>query len=325
MGNSNPAILRVMITLLTGSNSFEISRELARRVAIFNGEAERVDGENLAVEALPQLIAGATLFADKRLVIISDLSSNKLVWQALPEWLERLSDDVDLILVELSLDKRTKTYRILQKVADVKDFPFFSERDSARVEQWVAEEAKRQGIKIDQRAIKELIKRSLAPAERGLPVIDQWQLANSLEKLSVIDEITVETVNIYIDLQPVDSVFELFESALRGDSDELSRLLSSLELREDPYKVFGLLSGQVFQLAALSAGNQSSSAIAKDIGVHPFAVNKLASHSKKLNIVKVRQIVVAMSQADEAMKSSKGLPWYLIEQALMKVVLIVKG
>ena len=273
----------------------------------------------MALESLPQLLSGATLFADKRLVVISELSENSSVWQALPDWLERLSDDVDLILVEPAPDKRTKAYKALQAAAEVKEFPLLTERDSFKAEQWLLAEAKDMGAKIDKPAVRELLKRSLLPADRGQPVIDQWQAFHSLEKLAVLGVITAEHVENYIDTQPVDSVFGVFETALRGDREALHQLLADLEPREDPYKVFGLLSSQVFQLAALATSEESPSDTAKAIGVHPFAASKLAPTAKKLSKSELRHIVLAMSEADEAMKTSKGTPWTLIEQALMKI------
>lgn len=313
-----------MITLFIGSNSFAITREIARREAAFSGEIEKIDGREVTLESLPQLLSGATLFADKRLVVISELSENSSVWQVLPEWLERLSDDVDLMLVEPAPDKRTKAYKALQVAAEVKEFPLLTERDSFKAEQWLLAEAKDMGAKIDKPAVRELLKRSLLPADRGQPVIDQWQAFHSLEKLAVLGVITAEHVENYIDIQPVDSVFGVFETALRGDREALHQLLADLEPREDPYKVFGLLSSQVFQLAALVANDQPSAETAKAIGVHPFALSKLAPMAKKLSKGELRRIVLAMSEADEAMKTSKGTPWTLIEQALMKIATVAR-
>ena len=308
-----------MITLLTGSNSFELSREVARRAAAFHGEVERVEGRDVSLDALAQLLMGATLFADKRLVIVNDLSENTAVWQALPDWLERLSGEVELILVEPNVDKRTKTYKALQKNAEVKEFQPLTERDSFKAEQWLLAEAKGMGAKTDKPALRELLKRSLLPADRGQPIIDQWQAFHSLEKLAMLGDITLEHVEKYIDVQPVDSVFGAFEMALKGDRRGLHELLVELEPREDPYKVFGLLSSQVFQLATLAASDAPPSEVAKAIGAHPFALSKLAPTAGKLSKRDLQVMVLAMSEADEAMKTSKGTPWTLIEQALMKI------
>jgi DNA polymerase III delta subunit len=313
-----------MITLLLGENSFEIERELSRLVAAFDGAPEKFDGAELEAWQLPDMLMGLSLFAEKRLVIIRGLSEGKQVWEALPDMLGRMSDDIHLVLIEPSIDKRTKTYKALQKVADVKEYPLWGERDRAKAERWIKEEAGRMGVTLDTAAARELLERSLAVTEKGQVMIDPWQVMHSLEKLAVLGEITVSTVQQYIDERPVDSVFSIFETALKGDPVVLHRLLSDIEPREDPFRVFGLLSGQVFQLATLALGDKPTGEVASAIGMHPFAAGKLAPHAKKLNKGQVREIVLVFAGADEAMKTSKGAPWILIEQALMKVTTAVK-
>ncbi len=98
-----------MITLLSGENSFEIDRQLRQIVAEFGGAAEKFDGVELEVRQLPDLLMGMSLFAAQRLVIIRELSANKGVWEVLPEWLERQSEDTHVVLIEPKPDKRTKT------------------------------------------------------------------------------------------------------------------------------------------------------------------------------------------------------------------------
>ncbi len=314
-----------MITVVTGENSYEIEQALAGLTADFGGEPEWFDGAELELRQLPDLLTGLSLFSKKRLVVIRGLASNKQAWDALPELLERMSDDIHLVLVEPSVDKRTKTYKALQKAATIKTFELWGERDSRQAERWVMEEAKRMGMKLDAAAVKLLIQRSFLLSGKGQPVIDQWQAKHALEKLSVLDEATPETVKTYIDEQPVETVFAVFETALRGDEVRLHQLLKDIEPKEEPFRVFGLLSGQVFQLAALQASDVPSNEVAKAIGAHPFAVSKLAPFAKKLSRQDVRRIVLAFKEADEAMKLSKAGPWVLIEQALAKVVLTVNG
>ena len=88
-----------MIYLLTGENTFELERRLKELVAGFDGDIERVDGEGLQNEQLPDLLSGVTLFSSKRLVVIKNASSNKSLWAVLGEWLEKEVGN-DLVFVE---------------------------------------------------------------------------------------------------------------------------------------------------------------------------------------------------------------------------------
>lgn len=300
-----------MITVLTGENSFELKRALDAIVSAFDGMAEKFDGDGLEITQMPDLLMGTTLFADKRLVIINGLSENKSVWEALPDWLPRVSDETHLVLVEPKPDKRTKTFKDLKKTADVKEFVLLGERDVAAAVSWSIVEANRLGFTLDKNSAQTLVNRVS---------IDQWQLHNALLKLSVLDNVNSGVIENIIDASPTENVFNLLDAALRGDSRKVTEMIQVLKQTQDPYMTFGLLSGQVFQLAALATTNKSLSEVASDIGAHPYALGKLAPHAKKLLRDGVRKIVRDFADADNAMKSSAADPWILIENALIKIL-----
>jgi DNA polymerase III delta subunit len=298
-----------VITLLTGENSFEIERALQAVVGSFDGVVERIDGSALELKQLPDLLMGGTLFADKRLVVVKGLSDNKSIWPVLSEWLARLSDDIHLVLVETKPDKRTKTYKDLQKAATVQEFKPWTERDTGVAEQWVVNEAARQGVKLDKNLARFLVGRVGA---------DQWSLYQALLKLKALPAVNEAAIATYIDVAPAENVFNLFEAALNGKASLVAQMLGTLELTEDPYRLFGLLSGQAFQLAALAVADKPTSDVAKDIGAHPYALGKLAKYSQKLGRTGAKKVVVAFAEADAGIKTSAGDPWLLIERALVK-------
>lgn len=303
-----------MITLITGENSFENDRVVRAIVGAFDGMAERIDGENLEVKDLPDLLMGATLFATKRLVIVKNLSENKAVWGDFTDWLSRINDDVHLVLVESMPDKRTKTYKALQNVADTHVSSLWTDRDTGRAEQWAIEEAKRLGVELDKKSAHTLVDRV---------GVDQWALQNALEKLSVLGTITPDVVEAVVDATPSENVFLLFESALKGDAAKVKTMIDTLALTEDPFKLMGLLGGQAVQLLVLVVSDKPSGEVAKDMGVHPYALQKLVPVAKRLGGRGAKRAVAALREADEAAKSTAVDPWLLIERALLKVALLI--
>lgn len=302
-----------MITVLTGENGFEISRELERLINSFDGAAEKIDGAQLELKQLPDLLMGATLFADRRLIIIKGLSENKSLWEAFIDWLPRVSDDVRLVLVDEKPDKRTKTYKELQKVADVREFKLWGERDTAAAEKWVGEEAGRLAMSLDKKSIQSSV------ARVG---VDQWSLSHALEKLVVLDKVNPTVIEEVIEANPVENVFNLFDAALKGDATKVARMIETLQLTEDPYRLFGLISTQAFQLLALGISEKPAAEVAKDLGAHPFALSKLAPHAKRLGTGGTKKVFTAFVEADSAIKTSAADPWLLIERALIKVATI---
>lgn len=299
-----------MITVLTGENSFEINREVQRIISEFDGIPERIDGAELELRQLPDLLMGAMLFTDKRHVIIKNLSENKAVWADFADWLPRVSNDIELVLVEPKPDKRTKTYKELQKVAAIREYKLWGERDTAKAEQWVRAEAQAEGMQLDAKLARLLVQRV---------GVDQWALAAAIHKLAVLDVVTSEVIADVIEANSSENVFQLFDAALRGDGQRVHDMLATLEVTEEPYRLFGLLSGQVFQLAVLASADKPGGEVAKDIGAHPFVLSKLAPHAKRLGAGGARRIVKALADADYHLKTSAAEPWIVIERALSVV------
>lgn len=298
-----------MITLLTGENSFELKRALDDIALAFDGHAEKIDGSDLELSRLPELLSGMTLFADKRLVIITHLSENKMIWDVFPDWVPKIEDDIHVVLVEQKPDKRTRTFKELKKGANVHEFSMWSDRDSLAAESWVVSEAKRQGFTLDRKSAQVLVNRIGH---------DQWALYHALQKLAVLDEVSPEVIETIIEATPSENVFNLLDAALRGDVRRIAMMIQSLQRSQDPYMTFGLLSGQVFQLAALAVSEKSSGEVAGDIGAHPYALSKLSPHAKRVGRSGARKMIAIFAEADTAMKSSSVNPWLLIERALIK-------
>ncbi len=298
-----------MITLLLGENSFEIERALRQITADFNGIVERIDGSTLQLAQLPDLLMGVSLFATARTVIIRDLGSNKAIWPVLGDWLPRISDDIHLVLVESKPDKRTTTFKLLKNQATVHEFQPWTDRDTLVAERWVNDESKKLGIDMDKSSVQALVR---------WVGIDQWQLFHALEKLALVDIISVDVIKNIIEPNPIENVFNLFDTALQGDVNDLRQMLKILEQTEDPYRLFALLSSQVFQLAAVANATKDDN-VAKDFGIHPYVVSKLQPIAKKIGKSGTAKIITIFAAADDDMKLSRAEPWLLIERALIKV------
>jgi DNA polymerase III delta subunit len=299
-----------MIKLLYGANSFEVEQALAEIIKNSSLKAEKYDGQTIMPENLPDLLCGATLFSDKRLIIVRYLSENKVTWPLLADILPRLSDDTQLVLVERALDKRTTTYKKIVKLVDIQEFKAWDVRDTISQTKWLISEAKRLGVTLTSKTAQFLLNR-VGP--------NQWQLIHALEKLALVDDISIESITDAIDTNLSENVFNLLEVSLRGEVSQVEAMIQSLELSQDPYQTFGLLVGQVFLLAALKSSDQSSSLVARDLGVSPFSASKLVPYAKKMTKVDMKRIIGIFTQADDMLKNSSIQPWQLIKQTLIKI------
>jgi DNA polymerase III delta subunit len=295
-----------------GENSFDIERALSVIIDDFediDGKVEKIEADNLKSSQLPDVLTGTSLFSEKRLIVIRELSDNKPVWSALADWTDKISDDIHLVLIESKPDKRTVTYKALKKVASVREFQPWSERNLVAVEKWVSEEAKNQGIKLDKKCVQFLI---------NWVGVDQWMLFHALEKLALVDNVTEDEIRDLVEPNPVENALNLFETAITGDTKTLTQALRILEQTEDVYKLTGLLSAQAFQLAAVASANKGDN-VAVDFGIHPYVVSKLTPIAKKIGKSGAAHIIKIFVELDDDLKLSKADPWLLVERALVKV------
>lgn len=304
--------MSVMITLLIGDNSFETQRALDQIAASFDGVVERIDGAALQLNQLPDILMGISLFATARTIIIRGLSENKVIWPVLADWLSRISGDIHLVLVESKVDKRNAAYKALKKTAIIKEFYAWGEKDVYQAEKWLLSEAKKQGIALNTKCVQLLVSRV---------GVDQWGLFNAIQKLSLTDIISPETIMDFIDASPAESVFSLLEAATNGDTAKLRSVLLTLEKTEDIFRLTALLFSQVFQLVAVSAAERGDSPI-KDFSIHPFVFKKMNSLSKRLGKSKISKIINIFAECDDDMKISRAELWLLLERALMKVSIV---
>ena len=148
--------------------------------------------------------------------------------------------------------------------------------------------------------------------------VDQWQLMKSLEKLALVDNVSEEIINEIIDANPVENVFNLFETALNGDTEKLTSMINVLEKSEDVFKLCALLSAQAFQLAAVASASKDNN-VAKDFEIHPYVLSKLSSLIKRIGKNGVSKIILIFYELDCDIKISKADPWLLVERALIKL------
>lgn len=303
-----------MILTLTGENTFAIAAAERQLVAAFAqkhgaNSIERVDAEAITPARLPDLLQGATLFAPSRLVIIKNLAANKPLLEPLADALPLAADEITVVIAEPAPDKRTKLYKFLQKKSTFKQFAVL---DGAQLVKWLQEEAVRLGGQIGTPEARRL-------AERVGN--DQWRLANELEKLvSYQATVSAEAIDLLVEPNPEGTAFELLDAALSGDRAAITRLIGVLRPQEDPYKLFGLLSSQVYAIAVVAvAGTRSPDTIAKETGLHPFVVRKTQGVAKRLGRARAAQLAADVARCDMQLKSTGADPWDLLQLCLQKI------
>ena len=297
-----------MIHLLYGDNEFEKQAALVAMVG--DADVVRYDGEELTLADMQEIMIGQTLFTQSSVYVISKLSENSDIWSRLSEL--PFDDDKTVILLESKLDKRTKTYKWLQKTAKTQEFLPLSDRQKPQLISWCEVQARERGYRLTRTQIGTLIDRL---------GFDQLRLSNFLDQLALVEEITDELIDQLVPLARSENVFDLFVAALSKDYETVHNIISYLESEsglDGAYQTMGLLASQATNMAALVLAGGDNKTVAADLLVNPYVLQRLSSSARTIDIEHLRQINDALFQADLQMKTTGVNPWLLIETALVQ-------
>ena len=304
-----------MIYLFYGENEFEKRQAIAKLIG--NEKAARHDGEDLTLAGMQEIAIGQTLFMNSSVYLISKLGENSEVWSQLPGM--KFDDDRMIILAEDKIDKRTKTYKWLQKNAKVQEFSPLSDRQKPQLLKWCVAEAKARGCELTNHQAEIIVDRL---------GFDQLRLSNFLDQLALVEKVTDDLIDNFIPLARTESVFDLFVLALAGDYDKVHDIISYLESEsgaEGAYQTMGLLASQATNLTALVLADGDSKLVAADFSANPYVLRKLASSAKGVDKKKLKRINDALLRADLQMKTTSVNPWLLVEAALVGIGKYTKG
>lgn len=297
-----------MIYLVFGDNTFEIDQQVKKLITDFDGEVEKVDGDDISAEQLPDLLAGVTLFSASRMVIMKNVSHNKTVWVALGEWLEKGVDN-DVVLVESKLDKRTRTYKWLDKNAEKYNF---NELRSFEAEKWLAGEAKKRQLDMPLDVVRYMV---------GYVGVDQWRLSGELDKLLLSGRsISKDLIDEIVEPTPQATSFELVDAAFRGKSELMNSIFETVSRQEDPYMFFGLISSQVHAIALMkNAGGRSVYVVAKEAGANAYVLEKVEGLAATMSSRQIKSMVSRLAELDANIKSRGVDPWIQIRSFLVSL------
>ena len=298
-----------MIHLLYGDNEFE--KQAALVALVGDADVVRYDGEELTLADMQEITIGQTLFTQSSVYVISKLSENSDIWPQLPDM--QFDEDKTIILVESKLDKRTKTYKWLQKTAKTQEFLPLSDRQKPQLISWCEVQARERGYKLTRMQIGTLIDRL---------GFDQLRLSNFLDQLALAEEVTDELIDQLVPLARSENVFDLFVAALSKDYETVHNIISYLESEsglDGAYQTMGLLASQATNMAALVLAGGDNKTVAADLLVNPYILQRLSSSARTIDIEHLRQINDALFQADLQTKTTGVNPWLLIETALVQV------
>ena len=280
-----------MIYLIIGTNAYRAQYELQQLAKSLDVRPEKIDVSSLDLNKLADTVRGLSLFQERRLIVIERLSERKDLWDKLGEWASDIAAETYLVLIEPRPDKRTKTFKTLQKTAKLIEATPLTDRQRPAAEKWLLDYASEHSVKLTKTQASDMVARVIIADEKSRSTeIDQLQLTHAVAALKnavKIDDAAIATV-----LPPARefSVFDIIELAVRGKTANLRSALDELRRSDDVYKVAPLVWSQWSQLVLLAKAEAASASDKIDLGIHPFVAKKLRPLARQLSPKELNQI-----------------------------------
>ncbi|HSX47321.1 MAG TPA: DNA polymerase III subunit delta [Patescibacteria group bacterium] len=295
-----------------GDNFFLLKAELKKIVEDF-----KVKNNDLAVinfdqdsdlDLIYQAVKTVDLLSENKLIILSELSLNKEFNQKIEEFLVDVPENITLILVEPNLDKRSVYYKTLSKNTEFKNFFTLT---SDKTSYWINEYVKENGgsiLPVDANYLSE---------RAGL---NQLKLKQEIDKLLLYSSnITKESINLLVEDDYKNSIFQLIDAAFSGKVNQALEILTNLRKQKiEPAQIIATLVWQINILAIVKfAQNKSIQQIATESNQKPFVINKSSYLASRINIPELKDIISKLLGIDIASKSLK----FDSEEALKNFIL----
>ena len=313
------------ITILYGDNSYERTTQLAKMKidAEKSGfEIQKSNSDELSKSDFVSLICGISLLSEKRFVYIRNLSENSEIWQNLAEILPRISTDIHLCLVEDKIDKRSVVYKAISKIVELYEFKNLTTRDSKNLAEFARLFAKKQGLSLDNKTASFLI---------SWVGVDEWRIRDAIEKIALIGEANEQNIREFVPQNIESNAFLIIEMMFLGDILKLQEEFSKLKItdgEDGAFRFLGMISTQIFNLAALKIGKnigKTTAEIAKEIGANTWALGKMENFVQNLSESQLAEIVSKFTQVDEIIKTESVDPWNLVESTILEITSKLKS
>lgn len=310
-----------MIYFYYGDSDFLMRRKISLDTAEFvqkfgNNAITKLDADDVEPSQLISEIVGINMFEPHRLIVVRGAENVKSTWEKLGENLVRVPDETDLIIAAINPDKRTKTFKELQKNAETEEF---QNPKPYEMKKFVLDEANSQRVDIKPNAAEKLVELTTGDGENQLA-----RIAGEIAKLSALNKlIDVDLVEKMVEPDISGNVFAILEKALSSRREEVKKEIQILKQSgENPNKFFGLLMSQIFALAAVVFGDDSATT---DLKINPFQLKSAREMARKLGDTneqktRMKKIAAKMAETDAKMKlSNTDDAWTLIEVMLMTI------
>jgi len=260
------------------------------------------DDENLNFQDLKNEIENCSIFREKKLIVLKDVSNNKDFQE---EFLKKgkkfiNSDSIILIYEKKELEKDNPFFKFLKKESKSQEFRPLEDQ---KLKGWVKKELKSyldsrwqkthvSQLKIEERALDKLI---------DFIGNNLWQMSNEIKKLVNYKNkgvIRIEDVELLVRPKIEADIFKTIDAiALRDKKQALGLLHRHLERGEAPLYLLAMINFQLRNLLTIKSGAR--------LNAHPYVIKKTIQQARNFSLGELKKIYQKIFKADLDIKTGK--------------------
>lgn len=283
------------IYLLYGEEKYELNQKVEKIKKEFSNlqvgvNLFYINNEN--IDELPSITQGVTFFGSEKLIIIKN-TNLKFDTNIIKD----IDEDIKVIIIEESVDKRLSEYKNLAKFAECIEFKHL---DAAQMTDFIIATLKKYNVKISYED---------AQYMQNVCGEDKSNNINEMQKLviyvgnggtvtkDIIDSICSKTLNA--------KIFDVLENIINKKKKiAIEQLNTLLQQKEPIVKIYIMLYKQYKQLYMIKLlKDKGEKNISAALGLHPFVVKKLLASCDKYTQSELKNIIYAFDEYDQKTKN----------------------
>ena len=315
-----------MIIFLYGPDTFRSRRQLKKMTEKFKADRDP-EGLNVAVLDVDKTDFGMVMeqilsmpfLAEKRMVVLENILSATKKGDLQEEILKRIEEKTSpeenvYVFWEGTGKPKTKVGKeLLSRLLKEKYAQEFPELSGPKLSAWIDVEVEEKKGKISKHALQLLVQNTGS---------DMWLVNSLVEQLIAYkgtDEIQTEDVNLFTEANIDDSIFNLVDAIVAGQTKEVYKMIrQQYKIGKDPHYIFSMLLRQFRILLELRdiydrEDNVQSDVLAKALGLHPFVVKKSLPFVKKYDLKTLKDIYKELLNFDIKIKTGSTDPVLLLD------------
>lgn len=304
------------IYLLFGEDNYDINRYIDKVKKTFSNLELGVNYFNIDksnISSLSDIISMVSFFGEQKLIVIKDtgLKFNMEVFDNMNK------EEVAVLIIERTVDKRIAEYKYLSKNADCIEF---GELNDVEAITYITKTLKAYGIDVSKEVAEYIV---ISCTTNKDILINEFKkivayLENKEKVLTkeIVDRICSKTLNA--------KTFGVLELAINKQTEKAIRGVEDLiEQKESPIGISILLFKQIKQMYMIRGimekdrQNGTRTDILEYTGMHPYTYKKLEEASKRYTLKELEKLIIEFDEYDERSKIGE----MDIEKGLIRLVM----